>query len=190
MLGRGLCEGDTETQALGTTVSRRFVKPLNQLASVRFDHALRCNVVGVSGYLHVREPLTSGPRQQQLQGVSGISSPTLPWDHGISNMSQAIWRKICCTRFPAKTNRSTEFPVPHPPRVSRQTRNRATVRQNNLGPFGFSVYLLRKEASGILCNALEFLACSLGPQIVRRPASQKRMNIPGQVLRGRPNQFH
>jgi hypothetical protein len=68
--------------------------------------------------------------------------------------------------LPAKTNRTAEFSIPHPSRVPRQTRNRATVGQNNGRPFGLSVDLLGEKARGVLCNSREFLGCGLRPEIV------------------------
>jgi hypothetical protein len=42
------------------------MKPLDQLASVRLDHSLGCNVVGVAGQLYVLKPFKFCLREQQL----------------------------------------------------------------------------------------------------------------------------
>jgi hypothetical protein len=55
---------DTETKALQATVFCWFSEPLDQFASVGFNHPLRCKVVGVSDELHVRKPLGEGLTEQ------------------------------------------------------------------------------------------------------------------------------
>src|SRR5712675_119186 len=105
-------------------------------------------------------------------------------------MSLAIRRQVRAAWLPTQTNRATEFSIPHPSRVSRQTRHRATVRQGNGRPFGFSIDLLSKEAISILGNSGEMFAGGLRSTVVRRPSLLERMNIARQVLRFRPNQFH
>jgi hypothetical protein len=84
----------------------------------------------------------------------------------VTNVAQTIWRKLRSTWLPAETNRPAEFSVPHPTRISREPRNRATARQNNRWPIGFPVDLLRKKASRVFCNSSEFLGCGLWPEVV------------------------
>src|SRR2546423_4740467 len=105
-------------------------------------------------------------------------------------MSQAIGRKVRGAWLPTKTNCAAELSVPHPARVTRQARNRATVGQSNWRRFRLAINLLRKKAIRIVGNSREMLAGGLWPAVVRRPTLFKRMNIARQVLGGRPNQFH
>ena len=68
-------------------------------------------------------------------------------------MAQAVWRKFRGAWLPAKTNRAAEIAVPHPLGVTRQTRNRATVRQNKSPPLSLTIDLLSKEANRVLLDS-------------------------------------
>src|SRR2546423_12660316 len=103
-------------------------------------------------------------------------------------MSQAIGRKVRGAWLPTKTNCAAELSVPHPARVTRQARNRATVGQSNWRPFRLAINLLRKKAIRIVGNSREMLAGGLWPAGGRGPTLFKRIEKTPPGPRRRPKQ--
>src|SRR4051812_21016183 len=67
-----------KAQARGAAMRGGLVESLDDCPSVRFDHTLRCDVVGVGRQLDVGQPLEMRVWNQQLQRTRRVSVATLP----------------------------------------------------------------------------------------------------------------
>jgi len=80
---------------------RRRDEFLSQDGAVCEDYALRGDVVDVGGALHERKSFLFGDRQHERQRSCRIPSSLLPCNDTVSNVTEAIRRKIGCAGSPA-----------------------------------------------------------------------------------------
>ena len=110
---------DTVAQAWRAAELRWLGEALAQNATVRLDDTLRRDVLGIGGDLHERQAFSPGGWQQLPQCRRGIATATLPRNHGIADVAQAVWRQFVSSSLPAKPDKATELAIPKPPPIAR-----------------------------------------------------------------------
>src|SRR5687767_1871026 len=107
-----------------------LTKLFDQETAVGFDDAARRHVIRIRGQVHKLESFLFDFGQQKLQSASRIASATFPWNDGVADVTEAVWRQGARTGLPPESNHATEFAIPHPSSESRQSRDGHAVRKN------------------------------------------------------------
>src|SRR5678815_4530880 len=101
---RALRQPNSEAKTWGAAVHRRFVESLDQLATVRRDHTLRRDVVGVRRDLDERQSLGLRLGKKQLERPRRVASALFPGDDRVPDVAQTVWRKVRRSRLPTEAD--------------------------------------------------------------------------------------